>query len=251
MGTAQVLAGRTAMVTGSNRGIGAAVVAGLAEAGANVVAHTRLPSQEMEQHWAMLVEKYGVSIRSVHFDLCDVTAMKSAIAEVFAGPRQLNILVNNAGVAHGGLLQMTRVDDVRRVFEVNYFAQVALTQLLLRRIAKSGSGSIVNMASIAGLDAKAGNTAYGASKAALIAFTKTLAAEMGASGVRVNAVAPGLTDTDMASAMERRAGERMVSDSAMHRLATPREIANVVVFLASDGAAFINGQVIRVDGGAA
>ena len=144
---------------------------------------------------------------------------------------------------------MTPVSIVRGVFDVNFFAQLELTQLILRRMTRQKSGAIVNIGSIAGLDLSAGNIAYGASKAALMACTQTLAAEVGSLGVRVNAVAPGLTDTAMATQMEKRAETRMIENSAMRRLATVEEIAQVVLFLASDAASFVNGQVIPVNGG--
>jgi 3-oxoacyl-[acyl-carrier protein] reductase len=114
---------------------------------------------------------------------------------------------------------------------------------------KTSSGSIINMASLSGLDLKSGNIAYGVSKAALIAATRTLAAELGASGIRVNAIAPGLTETDMADLMEEKARRNMIENTSLKRLAQPREIADAAVFLASDLASFVTGHVLCADGG--
>jgi 3-oxoacyl-[acyl-carrier protein] reductase len=159
------------------------------------------------------------------------------------------VLVNNAGVAHGGLFQMTSMDTIRQVFEVNFFSVLQLTQSVVRLMQKKKSGSIINMASVAGIDLQSGNIAYGVSKAALIAATKTLAAELGSSGIRVNAIAPGLTDTDMADSMEKEARQNMIAKTSLKRLALPTEIANVAVFLASDMSSFITGSVLCADGG--
>ena len=124
-----------------------------------------------------------------------------------------------------------------------------LTQLVARFMVKQRAGAIVNLASVAGIDLEQGNCAYGASKAALIAFTKTGAKELAAGGVRMNAVAPGLTDTRMAGQMKQNTGEEMVQASAMRRLGHPEEIADAIFYLASDAASFVTGQVLRVDGG--
>ena len=175
--------------------------------------------------------------------------MQSAIKDVLSAEGRVDVLVNNAGVAHGGLFQMTSLGKVREIFEVNFFAQLRVTQLILRHMVRQKSGSIVNIGSIAGLDLAAGNVAYGVSKAALMAFTTTLAAEVGELGIRVNAVAPGLIDGEMGKMMESRASDRMIENSAMKRFADIQEVSEVVLFLASHAAAFVNGQTIRVDGG--
>lgn len=244
-----MLKGKTAFITGANRGLGRAFVEEFAKNGADVVAHARRDSAEFRESCSELAEKCSVKVMPVFFDLTDSAAMKTAVRELIAGRMPINVLVNNAGIAHGGFFQMTAMTKVREVFEVNLFAQMELTQLLLRYMIKNGGGSIINIASISGMDLLVGNCAYGVSKAAIIAFTKTLAAECGANGVRVNAVAPGLTDTEMANQMEERAGNRMVERSAMNRRARPEEIAKAVVFLASDNASFINGTIMRIDGG--
>ncbi len=245
------LKGKTALVTGSNGGLGKAFVAELAKDGANVIAQARKDMPEFRAFLAETAAEYAVSVVPVFFDLLDSDSMKAEVRKLVADKVPLNVLVNCAGMAHGGLFQMTSMAKIREVFDVNLFAHMELTQALFRYMIRNKPASIINLSSLLAFDLPAGECAYGVSKAALAAFTKTLAAEGGPLGVRVNAVAPGLIDTPMAKLMTKDAGDRMVSDSAMKRLGLPEEVAKVVAFLASDDASFVNGQIVKINGGRA
>lgn len=235
---------------GHGGGSGRELVRAFAMRGASIYAHARKASEEFEAHNAELAQNYGVTIRPVYFDMTDENAMKAAVQEIMK-EMSPHILINNAGLQHGGFFMLTPLKKVRELFEVNLFSQMRLTQLFVKPMLLRQAGAIVNVASISGLDMKPGNSAYGVSKAALIAWTKVLATELGSSGIRVNAVAPGLTDTDGGNLMEAKARAAMLEASALKRMGTVDEIAQVVCFLAADEASFVNGQIIRVDGGTA
>lgn len=242
--------GKNVFITGTRREIGRELVRAFAMRGASIYAHARKASEEFEAHNAELAQNYGVTIRPVYFDMTDENAMKAAVQEIMK-EMSPHILINNAGLQHGGFFMLTPLKKVRELFEVNLFSQMRLTQLFVKPMLLRQAGAIVNVASISGLDMKPGNSAYGVSKAALIAWTKVLATELGSSGIRVNAVAPGLTDTDGGNLMEAKARAAMLEASALKRMGTVDEIAQVVCFLAADEASFVNGQIIRVDGGTA
>ena len=244
-----ILKGKNCLVTGTNRGLGRAIVEKFASEGANIWAHARKHSDGFEANMRDLSCRYGVQITPVYFELQDEAAMKQCVLEIKKSRTPIDVLVNNAGIAHGGLFQMTPLAQIKQVYDVNLFAMMQLTQLVAKLMLRQKSGAIVNIASIAGLDLDAGNCAYGMSKASVVAMTKLLAKEYTPDGIRVNAVAPGLLQTDMAGQMEPRAYENMVAHSLMKRLGKPEEVANVVAFLASDQASFLSGQTIRVDGG--
>lgn len=239
---------KTALITGTNRGIGRQILWEFARNGYRVIAHAR---KETEEHTAYIdaLKEQGMDVIPIYFDMQDSIAMKGAIGKLYSDKIMIDVLVNNAGVAHGGLFAMTTTESIRKVFDVNLFSYMDLARLAMRGMMRQKSGAIINMASIAGLDLHEGNSAYGVSKAAVIAWTKTLACELAPYNIRVNAIAPGLTDTDMAKQMEEKAARQMLGESAMKRLAKPEEISKVALFLASDSASFINGQTIRVDGG--
>ena len=186
----------------------------------------------------------------MYFELNDSTEIQESLKPIIKAKTPIDILVNSAGIIHGGLFQMTHISTIREVFDVNYFGMLEVTQLICKLMIRNKKGSIINIASVAGIDLNAGNCAYGTSKAAVIAFSKTLSAEMGKHGIRVNVIAPGLTDTDMGNKLEaKKEREMLVGKDPFNRMAHPNEVGYAVSFLASDKSSFINGEIIRIDGG--
>lgn len=236
-------------ITGADGGIGREITKKFAAEGATLILTSIAETTAFNEFVAGLKKDYNVDVYPFCFDLSDEEAIKAALKDIKALKLKINVLINNAGMPHLAILPFTKMADVKKVFQVNYFAQLQITQSLLSIIVKDGSGVILNAASIAGIDGDMGNAVYGATKASMILFTKVLSKELAASKIRVNAVAPGLTSTPFADAMGDKAKASMEQISSMNRLATPQEIANAYFFLASDEASFINGQVLRVDGG--
>jgi 3-oxoacyl-[acyl-carrier protein] reductase len=246
-----MLKGKTAVVTGSNRGVGRAVLGRFAREGAELFACARARTDAFEADIAALGSETGVSITPVYFDLADPAQVGAGVRSIIDRKKPIDILVNNAGIAVGGLFGMTPMSVLHQQFDVNFFSPMLLIQGISRHMSRQRRGSIVNVASTAGVRADPGGTAYGTSKAALIHATRILAAELGSLGIRVNAVAPGMVRTDMLEQMDAKARESLLNATALRRVAEPDEVANAILFLASDLASFISGQVLRVDGGMA
>ncbi len=236
-------------ITGADGGIGREITKKFAAEGATLILTSIAESPAFTDFVAELKKDYKVEVHPFFFDLSDEEAIKNGLKDIKALKLKINVLINNAGMPHLAILPFTKMADVKKVFQVNYFAQLQITQSLLSIMVKDGSGCILNAASIAGIDGDMGNAVYGATKASMILFTKVLSKELAASKIRVNAVAPGLTSTPFADAMGDKAKASMEQISSMGRMATPAEIANAYFFLASDEASFINGQILRVDGG--
>ena len=236
-------------VTGADGGIGKEITKKFAVEGATLILTSIAETPAFNEYVEGLKKDYQVEVFPFCFDLSDEEAIKDGLKAIKALKLKISVLINNAGMPHLAIVPFTKMADVKKVFQVNYFAQFQITQGLLGSMVKDGSGVILNAASIAGIDGDPGNAVYGATKASMILFTKVLSKELAPQGIRVNAVAPGLTSTPFADAMGDKAKASMEQISSMGRLATPIEIANTYYFLASDEASFINGQVIRVDGG--
>jgi len=243
------LHGKTALITGCNRGIGRSILTLFAENGASIIACARKESTEFSALIHSLEVSYGVSIHPLYFDLREEDEIKKALAPLVKAKQSIDILINNAGIATGGLMQMTTQKELKDVFQINFFSQVLVTQIITKIMTRQKSGSIINVGSVAGLDNFAGYTSYGSSKAAIMALTRIVAKELAPFNIRVNAIAPGVTETEMASQMDEKTIVDIVQRSDLKRFGKSDEIANFVLFLASDKASFITGQVYRIDGG--
>ena len=233
------LEGKTALVTGGSRGIGRAVALELARGGADVVVGYRSGAEEAE---AVAREAGG---RAVVADVSDPDEAKRLVEE--AG--ELDILVNNAGLTRDGLLARMPDADWRDVIETNLSAVFYTCRAVTRGMMKKRAGSIVNISSIVGVHGNWGQTNYGASKAGMIGFTKSLARELGSRGVRANVVAPGYVNTRLTNVLPEEAQQAMLANTPLGRLGDPEDVAGAVRFLCSDEAAFITGEVLLVDGG--
>ena len=245
-----LIKGKTAVITGCNRGIGKALLEVFAKNGANVWACVRKPDVDFTEYIKGLVSEIGVKIRPVYFDLQDSEQIKEGIKTIRSAKEPIDILVNNAGVIHTSLFQMTSIDKMREMFELNLFSQMLLTQQISKIMMRQKSGSIINLSSSAAIEANEGRTAYAASKSALITSTQVLSKELAGCGIRVNAIAPGLTQTDMmVESTPEDILEKTLQRISMKRVGRPEEIAKTALFLASDLSSYMTGQVLRVDGG--
>lgn len=245
-----MLKGKNAIITGTRRGIGHAVAEVFAANGANIWACARKPDDAFELDMRILADRYKVSVWPLFFDMTDESAMKEAIQMIRKQRINVDVLVNAAGVADESTsFQMTAIEKMRHVMDVNFFSVTLLTQYISRLMIKQNNGSIINIASVAGLDGEPAQYEYCASKAALIGGTRKLARELARWNIRVNAVAPGITATDMGNQIEDGLRNEILSKVMLKRVGKPEEIANAIAFLASDLASYITGQIIRVDGG--
>jgi 3-oxoacyl-[acyl-carrier protein] reductase len=238
------LSNRVALVTGSTRGIGRAIVQQLVECGATVavVGRDRERSESVAQ-------ELGNGARGFAADVSDVASVTQLVADVEATFGSLDILVNNAGLTRDNLLMRIKDDDWNAVIDTNLRGAFATVRAASRGMMKRRWGRVINIASVVGIVGNKGQANYAASKGGLIAFTKSVAKELGSRNILANVVAPGFIETDMTAAMTNDARDAMSAQIPLERLGTPADIAGIVAFLASEYAGYITGQVFVVDGG--
>jgi 3-oxoacyl-[acyl-carrier protein] reductase len=241
-----LLEGRVALITGASRGIGAAIARAFAAEGATLLLCAR---SEGVETLARELDAANRPVRAMRGDVGDPAFARELITSARRQHGRLDVLVNNAGILRQGLIGMTTTDQMRELLDVNVLAVMMLTQYASRVMDSRRSPSIVNLASIAGTQGMEGVSAYAASKAAVVGYTLATAKELAPKGIRVNAVAPGFIDTDMVRGVAPDWYERRLQSIRMGRIGTPDDVAGVVVFLASDLARYVTGQVIGVDGG--
>lgn len=245
-----ILQGKNAIITGARTGIGFATLELFAREGSNIWAIIHRDDESFLSKIQDLARLYNVWIKPVNIDLSDEISISNGLREIVSEKKNIDILINAAGlVSPNCLIQMTSLKVMRSVFDVNFFAPVQIMQIVSRVMMRQKSGSIVNVSSVAGIDGDMAQLEYAASKSALIAATIRFAYELSDYGIRVNAVAPGMTNTKMLAGMDDGVMVSYMKHKTMKRKAEPSEIANVCLFLASDNSSYVNAQTIKVDGG--
>lgn len=242
-----MLTGKTAIVTGASRGIGAAIARKLCEAGANVALCSR--SAEAVAAIADTLNSEGYTAISTAADISkkgDVEALIKMVQDRFS---QIDILVNNAGITRDTLLMRLKDEDWEAVLQTNLTGTMYCTRAVLRPMIRQRRGRIINISSVIGVMGNAGQASYAAAKAGIIGFTKTIAREVGARGITVNAIAPGFITTDMTAQIPEQHQKQLLELIPLRSFGNPEDVADAVCFLASDAARYITGQTLHVDGG--
>lgn len=242
---------RIALITGGSRGIGRAICIRLAQAGNDIVFNYQ-SGAEAAAETKRLCEEYGVQVLAVQADVSKPEACEMLVKQAAEfGGGKIHVLVNNAGITRDNLLARIKDEDLDAVVNVNlkgpFYLMRAVSKLMLRQ----KYGRIINMSSVVGLKGNAGQANYAATKAAVIGMTKSLARELASRQITVNAVAPGMIETDMTGAIREEARQQILESIPFREMGSPADVANVVAFLAGDEARYITGQVIAVDGGMA
>lgn len=245
----KILENKNIIVTGTARGIGYSMVEVFAAYGANVIAHARTNSMEHKAFCEEISKKENVNIYPVYFDLAKQDEMKEAFKYIRTLKVPVDGLVNNAGIGGNSLFQMTQLEELRNIFETDFFGTFFWTQYIAKIMIRQKKGSIVNISSTSALDGNAGKSAYGSAKAALITLTKSIAEELGSSGIRANAICPGVVDTSSIHIMPEYIIDIEKRATYLGKLAEPADVADLAAFLISDYSSYITGQVIRIDGG--
>lgn len=245
-----MLQNKSIVVTGASSGIGLAITKSLIEAGANVIAVVRNINSDKMNNLNQIKEKHGNALKIIEINLESEEEIKIKTIKLIKDVDDIFGLVNNAGQIFNGLVQMTSRGVFSKILDINFFAPLTITQIILKKMIKNREGSIVNISSTSSQDCNVGRAAYSSSKIALEAMTKTLAYELGRYNIRANCVLPGLTNTKL---MRENTNENVINEVikniALGRVAEPEEIANLVSFLCSSKSSYITGQSIRVDGG--
>ena len=243
-----LLKDKVAVVTGSSRGIGAATAIKLAEEGADVVINYN-SDEESAQKTAEKVREFGRKALVIQGNVAEMDDAQNLIKSTIKEFDRIDILVNNAGITKDGLLLRMKEKDFGDVIDVNLKGTFNCTKQAIRYMMKQRSGKIVNLSSVVGLMGNAGQANYSASKAGVVGFTKSVAREVSKRGINVNAVAPGYINTDMTEELPAKVKEDMLKNIPLDRFGEVEDVANVIMFLVSPLANYVNGQTINIDGG--
>lgn len=244
----KLLNGTNALITGASRGIGRGIALVLAQNGANV-AFTYLSSPEKAQELEKELQAMGVKAKGYKSDASEFSAADELITNIIADFGSLEVVVNNAGITRDNLLMRMSEDQFDEVIRTNLKSAFNITKACQRPMLKARKGSIINISSVVGVKGNAGQANYAASKAGMIGFTKSVALELGSRNIRCNAIAPGFIETEMTAALAPDMVQQWREQIPLKRGGTPEDVAQAVVFLASDMSSYITGQVLNVDGG--
>lgn len=245
----KLLENKVALITGASRGIGEAIARKFAEAGANI-AFTYFSSEERAKALEETLRQFGVKARGFRSDASDYAASEQLAQDVLAEFGAIDICVNNAGISKDNLLLRVTPEQWDEVMQANLKSVYNLTRQVIKPMMKARTGSIINLSSVVGVKGNPGQSAYAASKAGIVGFTKSIAQELGSRNIRVNAIAPGFIETDMTHYLnDGEGGGKWFEKIPMQRFGKPEEVANVALFLASDMSSYVTGQVISTCGG--
>ncbi|GBE23341.1 MAG TPA: SDR family oxidoreductase [Actinobacteria bacterium] len=240
--------GRHVVVTGAQGGIGRATAKAFADVGASVITVDRT-FDEATRAASWLPRSTPDSVHSpVAMDFAETSSIVEGLGQIRSISRNIAALVNIAGVAEDALVHMVTPESIRRHMQINFEAHVQITQYITRLMLRTGGGSVVNVSSVTGMDGNPGQLAYGASKAAVVSATRTLSMELAPRGIRVNAVAPGVIDTNMNRALDEAARDGLMQRVSMRRIGKPEEVAATILWLCSPAASYVTGQTLRIDG---
>ena len=244
-----ILKNKNAIITGCIQGIGKATIEEFAKNGANIWACALEYNEDFEAYCQKLSNENHIWVKPVYFNLLNQDEIKVGLKKIANDKLPIDILVNIAGMTKDAITHMVTMEQMKLIFEINFFSQIYLTQFVTKLMIRQGYGSVVNTSSISAIDGSYGQLSYSSSKAALIGATKTLSKELASKGVRVNAIAPGVISSDMNKIVPDSIIQENIKKMKIKRLGKADEVAKTILFLASDLSNYITGQIIRIDGG--
>lgn len=244
----KLLSEKIALITGAGKGLGKATLESFSKAGASVIYANDIVEGSIDDFADELMQKNNVKIVPMYFDVSNQEQVKKAFVKIRKETGYLDCLVNNAGIMTDALIGTVTRPLIESIYEVNVYGMMELLQWAVKLMRKRKSGSIINLSSIVGITGNPGQIVYSSTKGAVIAMTKTAAKELAPVGIRVNAIAPGMIDTDMMRSVGEKYLQHYIDNIPFGRLGEPREIGDVCVFLASEMASYLSGQIIAVDG---
>ena len=242
-----LLSGKTALITGASSGIGKETALTFARNGANLILISR--NEEKLKKLSKDLEKFNVLVDYYAIDITNAELLKNLFSQLKKSKVIIDIVINNAGIMEDSVLQMVKTESIKRTFDTNVFALIDVSKRASRLMIRNKKGSIINLSSIIGSNGSKGQSIYSASKAAVIGFTKSLSKELGPLNIRVNSIAPGFIMTGMTEGITDCVIQENLKSISMGRLGSTKDVANVILFLASDLSEYVTGQVIGVDGG--